>query len=792
MITHYLKIAFRNMRKHNTRTLIGIFGLAFSVACFVPAFYWLRYETTYDGFYPDAGHIYRIYAVEKQSGKVNEQVPGILEQKLHEHFPATETSAGFVIQYEHYSAEGIPHIRLRTLYTDSTFFRVFPQTFICGDTWQPLQTVRNIILTESTAVRLFGAVEKALGQPVNSTLYRFPPYVVSAVVKDPPANTNLPFDVIHFPEIQSQMTINMPEESQWKYFNKQMYVKLNVHTNVETLSGQLLDFTSQLGVNDNIELRMLPVCDIRHRLDANLPFTLGFIRLLAAAGLLLLFSAFFNFLSLYFDLYRQRIHELRIRMVIGATSGQVIVQMMFEATLAIVLALALAWCLVVPALPVFTGLMDITVETPRLLQQFFVFGISVMALMLLTGFLPLWQLIRSASRNLAKGKSAGQPVLRNLTVTLQLAVSVVFIVAALVVMMQLRFVNRKDLGFDRHHIIQLTLVSGIDGKQRTALMHELSAMPQIENITESSFEPQHTIRDYEMITDVEWQGKPPHEKPTFHSITADQRFAETFRLKMIQGEWWDEGTRQKVVLNEEAVRVMGLLDPVGTIIRIPTGLIIDDGTIPMQECEVVGVVKDFHTLSLRSRIFPAFFREGMFGGDNLYLRIVPGQEREVIRRITVFLPDIDVTLADARMSTLDELYDRLNRSEQAGLKIFTVLATVCLLISLFGIFAVAAASTRRRRKEIAIRKVMGAKVRDIVRMFFREYTLLVIIAGAVALPLAYLAMNRWLQGYAYRTNIPWWLLAGVFIVVVVAVSLTVLGHVLKAANSNPAEVMKGE
>ena len=151
------------MWKNKTQSLIGVFSLAFGVACFVSAYYWLRYETGYDGFYPDAAHIYRIYSVGKQSGKVNERVPGILETKLHEHFPAIETSACFVIHfpmYENYSAVEMPHIRLRTLYADSAFFRLFPQRFISGDAWQSLQTSRYIILTETTAIRLFGDVEK--------------------------------------------------------------------------------------------------------------------------------------------------------------------------------------------------------------------------------------------------------------------------------------------------------------------------------------------------------------------------------------------------------------------------------------------------------------------------------------------------------------------------------------------------------------------------------------------------------------------------------------------------------
>jgi putative ABC transport system permease protein len=176
----------------------------------------------------------------------------------------------------------------------------------------------------------------------------------------------------------------------------------------------------------------------------------------------------------------------------------------------------------------------------------------------------------------------------------------------------------------------------------------------------------------------------------------------------------------------------------------------------------------------------------------MYIRVIPGKEQEVMKRIKTLLSDIDVTMTDARLTPLDELYERLNSSEQAGLKIFVLLAVVCLLISLFGIYAVATASTQHRRKEIAIRKVVGAEAHDIVHLFFREHIVQVIMASVVALPVVYFAMNRWLQGYAYHTDIPWWLLAGVIVAVVAVVLCTVLGQVLKAANSNPADVVKSE
>ena len=786
MIIHYFKIAFRNMWKYKMQSLSGIFGLAFGLACFVPAVYWMRYETSYDSFYPDAEHIYRVYAVEKQSGKVNEGVSRIFEKKLQEKFPAVEASTVYLIEQENCSVEGIPHVQLRTLYTDSTFFGIFPQEFVSGDSRQPLQVLNNIILTETVAVRLFGNAEKAIGQQVQTKMKSsLPPYTVTAVVKDPPANTNMQFDVIIYHDMIKYFS-ELPEEAQWTMFFMNLYVKLHPETDVDKLAEQMHDFTSRLGVNTNIELRMLPISDVRHQLNTDVPFTLNFIGLFVASGILLLFSALFNFLNLHLDLFRQRIRELRLRSVHGASEGQLVRQLMFELLCSILLALFLACSFVEIIRPAFAGLLNITMELSQLIQIFVVCGIGLMALILFIGFILFWKLSRLSTSPQLEIRITGKPVLRRMAVTMQLSVSMVFIVAALVVMMQMHFVNQKDLGFDSRGVIQLSGFLDYSGKIQGALERELATIPQIESITQADFEPRHKSDIYTMITDVEWPGKSSFETPAFNVIYTDSRFVETFKLKMVTGEWWHQGETQEIVLNEEAVREMGLSEPEGSIIRIPS---IDDASV-MVEYKVVGVVNDFHTLSLRNRIQPVIFLPSSQASNILYIRVVPGQDQEVMQKIAAILPGIDATLADARLTPVDELYNHLNWSEQVGLKMFSVLATVCMLISLFGIYAVAAAATSRRRKEIAIRKVVGAEAGNIIRMFLREYTLQVIAAGVVALPLAYLVMSGWLQGYAYRMNIPWWLLGGVVVGVIILILLTVFMQVLKAADSNPSEVIK--
>ena len=444
--------------------------------------------------------------MEKQTGKVNEWVPGILEKKLHEHFPTTKTSVGFIIEPDNYSAEGTPYIQLRMLCTDSTFFRVFPQVIVSGDARQPLQILNNIVLTETVAMRLFGNVEKAIGQQIKSTMFFSvfgQSYTVTAVVKDPPPNTNLLFDVILFSDMQNGD--DMPVAEQWKYFNQHMYVKFHPNTDVNKIAEQMRDFTLRLEANANIELRILPIGDIRHQLINDLPFTLNFIRLFFAIGIFLLFSALFNFLSFHIDLFRQRIREFRQRTVHGATSRQLVVQMMFELYCIIFIALALTFCFVILARPVFSVLLNIEIEMSRLINLFAVCGIWVMVLMLFIGLIPFLRLSYLAMSNLSKRKITGtQPLMRRMAVTLQLTVSIVVIIAALVVMMQIRFVNRKDLGFDSRGIIQLSgLTYMTEWNVQVALMRELAAIPQIENISSTYFEPQHNTPHFMMVTEVE-------------------------------------------------------------------------------------------------------------------------------------------------------------------------------------------------------------------------------------------------------------------------------------------------
>jgi len=789
MINHYIKIAFRNMRKYKVQALTGVFGLVLGLMCFIPAIYWMYYETSYDSFYPDAKHIYRIYSIDKQSGQVNEGLSSVFEKKLKEQYPAIEASALFLKSQENCRTQEMPHVQLNMLYTDGSFFDVFSPDFVSGDVREPLDVLNNIVITEATAIRLFGDAEGAIGQQIQTTMNAsLPPYMVTAVVKDVPSNTNLPFDAIINHNMIKYFS-ELPEEMQWSMSFMELYVKLHPNTNIKQFNDGLRDFVAQQNSNISLELRMLPISDVRHRLNSNSPFNLNFIKLFVISGALLLFCALFNFLNLHLDLFRQRVREFRLRAIHGASVGQLIRQMIFELSCFVSMALLFAFGFLILLRPVFSGLLKIDMGMSQLSLFFAVCGIGTMVLILSIGYILFLRLSHLSTRPQFVEGVVGRQILRHVAVVLQLSISVVLIFTTLVVMMQMRFVNQKDLGFNPDGIIQLSGFVDASGRIEKALVDELATIPQIESFTDAFFQPQHSSPDFTITSEVEWQGKAPFEKPVFHFIPTDSRFSETFGLNMVMGKWWNEGEMQNIVLNEEAIKVMGLAEPIiGSIVYMPS----PEDTSIMEEYRVAGVVNDFHTLSLRNKIQPTIFRPSPYPFNIIYARVLPGYEWNVIQRIVEILPNIDATMTDTKITPLNELYSQLSQLEHTGLKLFSALTTFCLLISIFGIYAVSSTSTIRRRKEIAIRKIVGAEAQTIVRMFFHEYALQVVIAGVIMLPFAFLIMNSWLQEYAYHITIPWWLPIGVLTGVLVVVSLTVLRQVLNAANNNPAEVIKSE
>ena len=787
LLTHYGLIALKNIWKYRVSAAISILGLAFALICLVPILYWMDHELSYDSAYPDVESIYRIYSVEKSTGKTNTGASMAIQTSVCQENPAIEASTLLFITPENCRTDQIPYVQINMLYTDSTFLNVFPQEIICGNP-MPLQAINNIVLTESMATRLFGEPAEAIGKHLQTLMApKWAPYVVTAVVKDPNKHTNLPFDaIINHDMIQG---LNRgPAEMQWQYFMTDLYVRLHPDTDPTTFVEKIRDIPERVGVNKELELRAMPIRDIRHHLKGDAPFTLDFIGLFVASGVLLLLAALFNFLNSYMDLFRQRAREWRLRLVNGATRRQLITQVAVELVCAVVAALLVTLIFIVQMKPLFIDWLDIDMDYAKILTFFAGMGLLTLVLILLIG-LPLFaHMNRQMTSTLAENASARSPLSRRMAIALQLMVSIIFIVAATVVMLQLRYLGNKDVGFERENLLLVDGFVDVRGNVESAIIQELSKNPSVVGLTDTDFKPQHEMNPVAIIKNIEWEGKPQGQEIPIYFHATDYRFGDTFGLRYLAGGWWREGEQQRIVINESMARLMGKENPVGEVIRMPN---LRDYS-QTAEYVIAGVVNDFHTLSFRQPIHPTAFIDAGGFVNKLYVRTAPGQAEEVARQIRALLPKIDPTLADAKVTPIGTLYDALNQSETIGLRIFSFLALACLLIAMFGIYAAASAATKRRRREIAIRKVVGAGTKSILLLFIREYARLVAIASLVAFPIAYLIMADWLSGYAYRIEIALWWFAIILVGIAALVLITIWRQVIKAANENPAEVVKCE
>lgn len=360
--------------------------------------------------------------------------------------------------------------------------------------------------------------------------------------------------------------------------------------------------------------------------------------------------------------------------------------------------------------------------------------------------------------------------------------------------------KHKNLGFQKEGLIQMEMTFN----DREGISREISSLAFLKGFTQAGI---FTIT-HEPYTqnEVEWEGKPLDFNPNFQVLQVGSNFPEVFNIPILKGRFVDDGdladngnwraSWTKAVINEEAARIMGIDNPIGKKISIWNYTTMQDGSRGRSEMEIVGIIQNFQAASLRNPILPQVIviDKSKWNSYFYYARTEPGKEKAAIKAIrNVFKKHSKQgDPATCNVQTISQILDRLSTSENASLQLFTLLALFCTLISIFGLYSISSSNMEQRRKEIAIRKVMGASAGSIVKMFFLEYLTIALIANLLALPLAWLFMQNWLQQYAYRSHISAWM----YIVIVCATITLIIGAVLyqtiRAARTNPAEVIKSE
>lgn len=810
MLLHYLKIAWRNLLKYKTQTIISIVGLTVGVVFFAYGYHWYTYETTYDSFYPDSDRIYRVYGIEESTQRKNLGIPYAAVEKLQQDFPEIERIA---VVYSRVSLSlTYDNERIHDSgydYVDENFFKMFPPRVICGSLEGNLFNEKessDMVVTEGFARRLFKTPENALGKELVSSSNE-KAYTIKAVIQDPPPNSIFQAAYYLADSHTRSLAAESEEKTQWASFHHaQLYTRLHKHVNEKAFGEKLRDYAVNNNYNTDLLFGICPLRRVKHDLkDTGNVFSkqpgydLAYIRAFLLAGILLLFSAFFNWFNILVNGVVQRTREMNLRKVTGASTPNLFRQLFVEAGVVMFIVVLLSFCVVELTASTFERWFYTVMLRQPLNKIVLVTVVSITVFLYLVLFVSFLRFLQKTSfrKNVSRFQLHRALSAGKISLVLQLIVGAFFIMSAYVFWQQVRFMRTADWGIKTDHIIQV----GIMGFSKMAILDEIKQLSTVEEISPTGLFTISNEAGPFSQSNVTWEGRPGDFSPYFQVVDIGHNFVSFFSLEVVEGRDLTEADFSsdvgKALVNEEAIRMMRLENPVGEKIEIDADYYTPEGP-GRSVLEIVGVVKDFHGIGLKKAIMPMILKSVSPWRETIYYaRVVPGTERETLHLIEAILKkhfeaENPTWVSDLMLITMNDLLNDLSKSEQELSRLFTVVAVLCILIAVFGIYSVSQRETQRRRKEIAIRKTAGATTKEVMALFFREYFGIALIACAVALPIAGFFMHRWLETFAYRVNISWWMFVLVILVVGLVVFLTIVSQVTRAAGQNPAEVVKSE
>ncbi|MFN8353340.1 MAG: ABC transporter permease [Spirosomataceae bacterium] len=810
MIRNYLKIALRNLLKNKTSTLINITGLSIGMASCLLILMYVVDELSYDTFWPNGERVYRMVLERKYPGRATHYaiIPPSYAQSVKRELPEIEEAVRI------FAGGGTTLIKVNNqtleekniLAADSTFFKVFQLPMLQGRADKALAEPNAVVLTEQTANRLFGTTN-ALGKTFEiiqgDTLH------VTGVCANMPFNAHFQFDFV-----RSVRGLRFAEQPNHVSFSAATYFLLKPHTSPAQVqakfptlvekyaSGEVLrqfgvSFQEYLKAGNGYFYSLQPLQSIHlyshleGEIGLNGSSTLVYIFLVIAAFVLLI--ACINFMNLATARSTERAKEVGIRKTLGSTKLQLAMQFLMESTLLSLFSLVVAMVLVALLLPMFNQLASKQLRLETLLTwQNTLLGLLLTLLIgILAGLYPAGVLSSFKPMEVLKGKFFSKKQgysLRNGLVVFQFAISIVLIISTIVVYQQLSFIQNKELGFSKDFVIHVQ-GGGFLGNRTEAFKTELHKISGVEQVGGSSSQP-----GQEGFFGITFRNGGDKETVTGKAMLADDGYLQTLQMQTLQGRFFTKQFNDSlsVILNEEAVKALNLKDPIGKKIMSPDNFIQPDGTEVTYT--VVGVVKDFHFTSLHQRISPLFVLNNRFFGRTsnvLAVRVSTGNFKGVIgameRVWKQFLPE-----QPFHYSFFDQDLAQLYRHEQVSQQVFWIFSLLGIFIACIGLLGLASYITQQRTKEIGIRKLLGASVVGITAMLSKDFLRLVLMALLIASPLAWWAMSRWLEDFAYRIPIQWWIFVAAGALAVLIAALTVSYQAIKAAIVNPVKSLKSE
>ncbi|WP_266368352.1 ABC transporter permease [Tellurirhabdus rosea] len=798
MLTNYLKIAFRSLWRQKAYSSINIVGLAVGIASCLLLFLYLSHELSYDNFHAKGDRIVRAtmeYSMDGQVGKVAQTGTKLLPDFVR-NFPEIETGVrlfrgSHVVRYgDRQFTEN------RFVYADSTFFSIFSFRLLKGNPAQALTGVNQIVLSESTARKYFGA-ESPVGKVLNvNTGGGVENYTVTGVVEDAPSNSQIKYDLLaSFSSFGPARTI------QWWSANYATYFLLKNAASLPGLQAKIpahmrnqsaeTEMTGKNYLTFNLEpLRRVHLhSDVEGIFEPNGDLT--YIYIFGSIAVLILLIACVNYVNLATARAVERAQEVGVRKVMGALPVQLFGQFIGESLLVTATALLIGLGLGYVLLPLFNELSDRTFSFAAWLKpqnMLVLLGLGLFVA-LTAGSYPALVLTRFQPVRVLKGHvgTSGAGYFRRTLIVVQFSITAFLLISTLVVQTQLSYIQSKKLGYDKDQILVLE-ADGALARKMKAVKNELRRDAGIQAVSLANETPAFVQGGFSMHR----ADQPDEQYKMVAGLPIDEDFVKTTGLKIIAGRDLNENDLQLAtkdtlrylhfILNESAVKEMGWRSPQEAI-----GQKMDMGK--QRPGEVVAVVEDFHFASLRQTIKPLVLLPEVDFNRTVLVRLAGGDVAATLQSIEATWRTLAPNLP-FEYQFLDEQFNRLYHAEARTGRIFTVFASLSILLACLGLFGLSAYTTARRTREIGIRKVMGASVASLVGLLAKDFLLLVLVGLLIASPLAWWAMKTWLQDFAYRVDMPWWTfgLAGVLAVAFLTVSF----QSVKAALMNPVKSLRTE
>jgi ABC-type antimicrobial peptide transport system permease subunit len=800
MFKTYLKTALRNLQRHKSNSFINIAGLIVGFAAFLLIFLVIQYEESFDDFHANKDQIYRVVRIGRTTDKDKEYRPGVpfpVTQGLRADFPQLKNAAAIYsdnnVQVNTVAADGsiLKKFKEKQVFVaEPQFFQMFNFPLLAGNIKTALNGVRNVLLTRDVASKYFGDWHTAMGKTIK--LYGLS-IKVTGILDNPPSNSDFPLNVV----VSYITMMNYQDPNDWASISDENYcfVQLNKNASVDQFNKLIDRFTDKhiKPVNPSYYLSLESLKEIhyddRYGNFNGRTFSTDLILALSIIGIFLLVIACVNFINITTAQAINRAREVGVRKVLGGNRKQLVIQFLGETGITTLLALIGAVIVVIVCLSPVNSLLDIHLAASDLFNAKFILFILIafVVVTFLSGFYPALVLSGFKSVNVLKSSilvNYKGISLRRVLVVFQFVIAQALIIGTLIIASQMNYFRNADMGFNKNAIINAGFPNDSANLLKMNMLRaDISKINGVQALSFSAFAPSTNGGWY---TDL--------RKETNHSNTnpdmvismkpADTGYFRLYNLPLVAGRvYYSSDTVNEYMVNETVIKNLGIKDPekaIGKLVNVNGKLL-----------PIVGVVKDFHTNSLRDPINPVVLMQNKNFYGTANIKIDMHKAKTVIAALqstwNKYYPDFVF-----EYNFLDQSIADYYKQENQLSVLYKIFAGIAIFISCLGLYGLISFMAVQRKKEIGIRKVLGAPVGDIVVMLSKEFTLLIVLAFLIASPLAWYYMHQWLQQYAYRIDISsWFFISTIFCSLIIA-WITVAYTAIKAALANPVKSLRTE